>query len=302
MAEAYKRRLRQILVIGVPNDRVSWLFDLTLFVLIFANAAAVILESVPTIAAAYQGWFDAFEFVSVLIFSVEYGFRVWLSAVVGAPHSPLVQRLRYMVTPMALIDLIAILPFYLSIFFVFDLRFLRVVRLFRLLKLTRYSKSILMLLQVFRDEARPICAALFILSLLIVLTSSFAYLAEHDAQPDAFGSIPQAMWWAVITMTTVGYGDVTPVTTMGKFIGAGIGIIGIGMVALPAGLLAAGFTAQLHARSGDKNISAPSRPQQSGGSKGDMKLEHDTKFDVCPHCGANGNQRPQMAPDPHPAE
>ena len=187
-----------------------------------------------------------------------------------------------------------------------DLRFLRVVRLLRLLKLTRYSSSLAMLLRVSKQEAKPISASLFVLLLMLLLASSFAYIAEHKAQPEAFGSIPKAMWWAIITMTTVGYGDVTPITLGGKVIAAMVGIIGIGMVALPAGLLASGFTAQLHrdpeddpaggGRSrrrsflGMKGTAGYTPHPQSFGSRSEdiLAAGHVTEDeDICPHCGSH---------------
>ena len=221
--------------------------DIALFVLIVANVLAIILESLPETGATYRTWFEGFELFSVTVFASEYALRLWscVGNASGNFRSHTLSRLRYVFTPMAMIDLVAILPFFLAMVGV-DLRFLRVVRLLRLLKLTRYSNSLAMLLRVSKQEAKPIGASLFVLFIMLLLASSFAYIAEHKAQPEAFGSIPKAMWWAIITMTTIGYGDVTPITLAGKIIAASVGIIGIGMVALPAGLLASGFTAQLH--------------------------------------------------------
>jgi voltage-gated potassium channel len=184
------------------------------------------------------------------VFTVEYLLRAW--SVIEQSEADLERpwraRIRYLVTPLALADLLAILPFYLGSWIGLDLRVLRVLRLLRVLKLTRYSTSIGLLLDALHAEGRAITAAVFVLSLLLLLASSFAYLAEHAAQPEAFGTIPDALWWAVVTMTTVGYGDVVPVTPVGKLLGGVIGVIGIGMVALPAGLLASGFSEQLHER------------------------------------------------------
>lgn len=242
-----RKRTYQILEASSPGDGTSRLCAFLLLGLICLNVVAVVVGSIPTVPAVYHHWLNAFEIFSIMIFSVEYVLRVWSSREgLHGSRGAVLGRLRYMILPMAVIDLVAILPFFLVWFGVADMRFLRVLRLLRLLKLTRYSKSVTLLLQVMREEARPIAAALFILILLLVLASSLAYLAEHRAQPEAFGSIPHAMWWAVITMTTVGYGDVTPVTLGGKFIASVIGIIGLGMVALPAGLLASGFTHKLH--------------------------------------------------------
>ncbi|MBC8268941.1 MAG: ion transporter [Rhodospirillaceae bacterium] len=245
-----RQRAHEILDISLPHDKVGRFIDGCLITLIALNVAAVIFETLPGLGQGWLKLFFWFEVFSIIIFSVEYVLRVW-SAVdddeIDYRH-PILGRLRYMLTPMALIDLFVILPFYLGFFFQIDLRFLRVLRLLRVFKLTRYSSSMSLLLNVLRDEGRAIGAAMFVLMLMLVLTASLAYLAEHKAQPEAFGSIPAAMWWAVITMTTVGYGDVVPVTLWGKLMGAAIGILGIGMVALPAGLLSSGFSNELHRR------------------------------------------------------
>lgn len=245
-----RQRTHEVLDISLPHDKVGRTVDMMLIALIGFNVIAVIFESLPNLSPAWRQFFYWFEVFSVFIFTIEYFLRVW-SAIdddeVDYSH-PILGRLRYMLTPMALIDLFVILPFYLGFFVSFDLRFLRVLRLLRIFKLTRYSSSMSLLLNVLRDEGRAIGAALFVLMLMIVMTASLTFLAEHKAQPQAFGSIPAAMWWAVITMTTVGYGDVVPITIMGKIMGAIIGILGIGMVALPAGLLSSGFSNELHRR------------------------------------------------------
>jgi voltage-gated potassium channel len=151
-----------------------------------------------------------------------------------------------MLSPLALIDLIVILPFFLGAIIGVDLRMLRALRLLRAFRLTRYANSMNLLLQVLRDEAPIISAALFVLLMLISVAASITYLAEYKAQPEAFGSIPHALWWAVVTMTTIGYGDVVPQTLVGRLCASVIGIISVGMVALPAGILASGFNEALH--------------------------------------------------------
>ncbi len=232
------------------EDQTTRLVNWCLIVLISLNLLAVTLESVPSLGGPYRNAFLAFEVFSVAIFSVEYGLRLW-SAVEwsdGRYRHPVFGRLRYAFTPLAIIDLLAILPFYLSVLIGADLLFLRALRLLRIFKLTRYSNAWRMLQRVSIAEARPIGAALFVLGVLVVVAACLTYLVEHEAQPEAFGSIPQAIWWAIITMTTVGYGDVVPVTFWGKVLAACIGIMGIGMVALPAGFLASGFTTEVHRR------------------------------------------------------
>ena len=247
---ALRQRSYEILDVGRKDDTLSEWADIALITLISLNVLAVIIESVPDIYAAGSVFFNAFEVFSVIVFTIEYVFRVW-----SAPEHPELKfrhplwgRVRFMLTPMQILDLIVILPFYLVFFVQVDLRMLRVLRLLRVFRLTRFSSSMGLLLQVLREEARNIGAALFVLCLLIIMAASLIFLAEHEAQPDVFGSIPEALWWAVITMTTIGYGDVVPITVLGRFFGAVIGIISVGMVALPAGLLASGFSEALRRR------------------------------------------------------
>jgi voltage-gated potassium channel len=245
-----RRRAYEILEGAAADEPAGRILNALLIGLIIANVAAIILESDASIGARDPVWFRLFEWLSVLLFTLEYAVRAW--AAVERPDNrykaPVAGRIRYMLTPLALIDAIAILPFYLSFLLPVDLRFMRVFRLFLIFKLTRYQASMSLLARVVRNEAGPIAAALFVLAMLLVVAASFAYLAEREAQPLVFASIADAMWWAIVTMTTVGYGDMVPVTPLGKVIGGVLGVIGLGMVALPAGLLASGFSEQLHQR------------------------------------------------------
>lgn len=242
-----RRRAYEILETPVPAGR---LVNGLLVGLIIANVAAIVLHSVPAVNARYGTWFERFQWFSILLFTFEYVARVWATVErEGARHkAPVAGRIRYMLSPLSLIDLLAILPFYLAFLLPVDLRFMRIFRLFVIFKLTRYHSSMNLLGRVVRNEAGPIAAALFVLATLLTVAASFAFIAEHEAQPDVFASIPDAMWWAIVTMTTVGYGDMVPVTPLGKVLGGVIAVIGLGMVALPAGLLAAGFSEQLHQR------------------------------------------------------
>jgi voltage-gated potassium channel len=247
---ALRRRVHEILEQTAEGDRLGRLVSAGLIALIAANVVAVVIESEPWLHPTYRAWLRAFEVVSILTFTAEYALRIW-SAVEGDHgryRRPVIGRLRYALTPLALIDLIVIVPFYLVALIPVDLRFMRVFRLFAVFKLTRYQRSMRLLASVLREEAKPVAAALFVLAMLLIAASSLAYIAENQAQPEKFGSIPAAMYWAITTMTTVGYGDVVPVTPWGKLLAGAIGVIGIGMVALPAGLLASGFSEQLHQR------------------------------------------------------
>ncbi len=250
MQTGLRSHIYPILEIAHSGHRLSRIFDVVLILLIALNVMAVILESVDSLSARYGEFFSWFEFVSVIIFSIEYVLRVWscVEHEGGEYKLPLKGRIRYMLTPMALIDLLAIAPFYLGILIPLDLRFIRALRLLRIFKLTRYFSALDVLLSVLKDEGRAFGAALFVLIVILIIASSGIYMFEHEAQPQAFGSIPAAMWWAVATLTTVGYGDVTPITVGGKLFGACITVVGIGMVALPAGILASGFSEHLHTR------------------------------------------------------
>ena len=246
-----RKRTAEVLHSANRDDLLARFIDIGLILLISLNVLAVMLESVQAIKSAAPNLFFGFEVFSVAVFTVEYFARVW--SAVDNPwrpdhQHPVAGRLRYMFTWMAIIDLVAIAPFYLGMFTGVDLRILRALRLLRIFKLTRYSSAMTLLFQVFREEARTISAAMFVSMLLVFVASTLAYIFEHTVQPESFSSIPAAMYWAVITMTTVGYGDMVPITTVGKLLGAVIGVMGLGMVALPAGILASGFNNALHRR------------------------------------------------------
>jgi voltage-gated potassium channel len=237
--------------------------DVTLVALILLNVVAVIVGSVKGVQEEYGTFLDAFEKFSVLIFTVEYLVRVWACTVDPRYSHPVWGRLRYMVSPMALIDLAAFLPFYLS-FIHADLRFLRTLRLFsifRLLKLTRYFESLQLLIRVVRSRAAELWITLGVMGILLVLAASLIYYAEHDTQPDAYPDIPSSMWWSVVTLTTVGYGDIYPKSPAGKVLGACVATLGIGLFALPTAILGSGFLEEIQKRNKAK------KPR------------------CCPHCG-----------------
>ncbi|RRS10551.1 ion transporter [Pseudoalteromonas sp. J010] len=226
--------------------------DIFLITLILTNVVAIVLESERDLAKAYHYYFLTLELVSVAIFAVEYLLRLWCCVdKLDYRHLDLPnwkKRLKYLVSPLAVIDLIAILPTILMAFIAFDLRFLRVIRLLRIFKLTRYSRAMQLLLAAFKEESSSLLAAFFIMSVVLIMASCGIYLIEHDVQPDKFGSIPKSMWWAMATLTTVGYGDVVPITPLGQFFGGVITLLSMGMVAIPTGLLASSFADQMRKR------------------------------------------------------
>ncbi len=251
MNPRWRTRLAEILEPGEKSDPLSLGVDGFIITLIALNVGAVILESVDALAAAYSGYFYQFEVFSVAVFTLEYLLRLGVCVELPEYRGPVLGRLRYMVTPLALIDLLAILPFYLHMLIPLDLRFLRMLRLlrfFRLFKMVRYLESMQLLGTVVRRKKEELVLTFLVSGILLVLASSLIYFMEHEAQPQVFSSIPAAMWWGVATMTTVGYGDVYPVTPAGKLFGGFIAVLGLGMFALPAGLLASGFVDEIQNR------------------------------------------------------
>lgn len=245
---ALRRRLYELLEKPSRADRLSFALEIALITLILTSVVAVALETVPGIYAAYHREFRLFDLLVTLAFTLEYGARVWAAPEAAPGLPPWRARLRYLVSPMALVDLVAILPFYLTLVLPLDYQLLRVLRLLRIYKLMRYSPAMSVLVGVIREEAPTLLAAFSILSILLVFAAAGAHVVEHEAQPEAFGSVPAAMWWALVTLTTVGYGDVTPITPLGRVFGGAITILGVGMAALPAGIIASGLADHLHRR------------------------------------------------------
>ena len=244
-----RKRIWEVLETGNSHDKVSLYIDIFLISLILLNIVAVLLETVDSIYNQYKIQFLIFERLSTFIFLVEYILRVWVSIEAKKDNdSNLITRLKYMITWPAIIDLLAVLSGLLPMLFEVDLRLLRALRMIRLLKFSRYFKVMNLLLGVLKEEKQSFLAAMFLLVIALLIASTGIYIFEKEAQPDKFGSIPESMWWAIATLTTIGYGDVTPITSMGKLFGAIIAIIGIGTVALPSGILASGFSDQLKRR------------------------------------------------------
>lgn len=237
-----KRRIYEILEVGELADRTSRIFDIFILVLISLNVICVVLESIRPLEAQWRAWFRAFEVFSVAVFTIEYILRLWSCTENEAYQRPVLGRLRFIISPLATIDLMAILPFYLAT--AVDLRFARAVRLFRLFrvaKVSRYSSVLSTFGRVLNAKKEELFTMLSFILLLLLFASTIMYFVENQAQPEAFSSIPAAMWWGVSTLTTVGYGDTYPITPLGKLIASAISILGIGLFALPAGILGSAF-------------------------------------------------------------
>ena len=212
--------------------------------IIILNVLTVVLSSYKEIHHQFETYFDYFELFSIIIFSLEYIIRLWASDIEYKTGSSITKRIKFFFSTDGLIDLFAILPFYLPLFFVFDSRVLRILRLFRLLrifKLGRLSKSLKIITNVFKESKSELLITLFVTFILLTLSSTLMYYVENEAQPEKFENIGQSFWWAVCTLTTVGYGDVYPITGLGKVLSSIVTLIGIGFVALPTAIISSAF-------------------------------------------------------------
>ncbi len=245
-----RRRTYLLLEQGGVGDAASRLVDRMLMTLIVINLIAVALESVPAYEARYALAFSAIEYVSLIVFTIEYGLRVWVAAEHG-PHrhlSPTRARLKYVLSWAGLIDLIAVLPFWFAFLLPSDLRVLQVFRMVRFFKIARYSPAMRSLLEVLYRERRALFGCLVVTLGTSVVAAALMHLAEAKVQPDKLGTIPDALWWAVVTIGTIGYGDVVPLTPVGKIIATGTIFLGLIMMALPVGIIATAFADQIHRR------------------------------------------------------
>jgi voltage-gated potassium channel len=245
-----RRRVHDVLEHGPIGERRMRVISRLLIVLIVVNLVAVTLESVPSYQRAYAEWFAAIEALSLLVFTVEYVLRVWVAAEHAPYHkvSALRARLSFVFSAGGIIDLVSVLPFWLAFVVPADLRIFLVFRIVRFLKLARYSPAIRSLLDALYSERRALVGCVIILIGASLIAASLMHLAERNVQPDKLGTIPDAMWWAIVTLGTIGYGDVVPVTPLGKVIASVTIFFGLIMIALPVGIIATAFAEQIHRR------------------------------------------------------
>ena len=281
--EALRRRTFQVLEKAASGDRLSRAIDSAIVAIILANMAAVVLESFEGLYERHESWFVAFEFVSVVAFTIELALRVWTSDLRHPGSSRLGAAGRFLVSPMGMIDVLAILPFYLPLLPV-DLRvmrMLRLVRFLRLLKLARYTRSLIMIGTAVRERRDELLVSVVFTSLLLIVASTLMYYLESHVQPDAFPNILASTWWAVATLTTIGYGDVVPVTAAGRLLSGIIAILGIGLVALPTAIISSGFVESL-VRSKSKAAAGDAEAPKQGLPPATPAPGTSSK---CPNCG-----------------
>ncbi len=256
MISRWKTKLYDILETPA-SGRAGRIVDTFLIVLIVGNVVVVTLHTVRSLAPKYGSFFWYFELFSVVVFSIEYALRMWICTKNASYGHPVFGRIKYFFSPLAIIDCIAIAPFILPMLIPIDLIFMRLLRLFRLLrllKLGRYSESIRTMAGLLKSKKEEIAVTLTMSIILLLIASGLMYFIENAAQPDSFSSIPAAMWWGAMTMTTVGYGDVYPVTPAGKVLAGVIAFLGISLFILPAGIIAAAYTAEIQKKKAERVV------------------------------------------------
>ena len=245
-----RSRVHIVLDSSVASDATTRIVHNGLIVAVIVSVAAVVLESVPDYASRYGALFTLIEIVAAAIFSLEYGLRVWSAPdqTQYAGMNAWGARWAFMRTASAIVDLLSVGPLYLAFFLPADLRVLLLFRLLRFFKLARYSPGMRSLVAALDAERKALAASGIVLFGLVLITASAMHLVEHDAQPEKFASIPDAMWWSVVTLTTVGYGDVVPITLMGRIVASFTMVMGLMMLALPIGIVATAFAEEIHKR------------------------------------------------------
>lgn len=239
-----RRRIFKLIELTAESGRFARILNAFFVGVIVISVLEVIAETEPSLNAQFGSLFRWIEVMSIVVFSIEYVLRLWTICEIPKYGHPMIGRMKYAITPMAIIDLLSVLPAYVPFLLPFDLRVLRVLRLFRvfrLFKLGRYVTAIRKLGIVIHNKSSEIVIALSAALLILIIMSTLVFFAECEAQPAVFKSIPVTLWWGVITLTTVGYGDMYPVTLLGRVLGSVIAVMGIGIVAVPAGIVASGF-------------------------------------------------------------
>ncbi len=251
-----KKRAHEIIEIAADGDIVSKIVDILIIALIFINVVIVIADTF-NVSAEFRAVMNVTETVSVVFFTAEYFVRVWTADLTFPEASPLRARLKYIFSFQAIIDVMALLPFYLPFMLPVNLVVLRVFRVFRLLRLfkvNRYTHALASIGAVFKQKSSQLISSMLVVFLLMIIASVLMYNVEHDVQPEVFDNALSGLWWAVATLTTVGYGDIYPITPAGKVLSAIIALLGIGLVAVPTGIITSGFSEQIeHSKDDEKN-------------------------------------------------
>lgn len=243
MYRKVQKRVFEIIEKGKRTDIISVIFDAFIMTLICLNVVSVFVESF-SINEKLSSALKSFEFFSIIVFTIEYLLRLWTAPCLYNDCSPIKSRIKYVFSFLAIIDLLSILPFYIPFIITVDLRVLRVLRifrLFRLLKFNRYTRAMQNVFEVMKMKSIELISSVFIVLVLMLISSALMYSIEGEAQPEAFQNAFSGLWWAIATFTTVGYGDIYPITVAGKILGGVVSLLGIGLVAVPTGIISSGF-------------------------------------------------------------
>jgi voltage-gated potassium channel len=253
--EKWKRKVYDLIRDDDENNIASNIFDGIIIFLIAINSILIILDTFD-MPSSYQSVSSIIELISIIVFTIEYSLRIWTAPFIYPDKKPAKARLKYVFTFMAIIDLLSILPFYIPFIIPVDLRVLRLLRMARLLRLfkvNRYTDSLRTIGAVFKEKAAQLISSFFAIFILMIITSVLMCDVEKAAQPDKFDNAISGLWWAVATFTTVGYGDIYPITIPGKVLSGLVAILGIGLVAVPTGIISAGFVEQMENKKQEKN-------------------------------------------------
>ena len=244
---AWRKRVCEIIEVGRDQDWASRLYDLVNALVIFVNLAASIMYTFDELCGRYGALLLMVEAVTVAFFAVDYFLRLWTAPVLR-PNLPAPKAVvKYALSFSGLVDLLSFLPYYLPVFFpagAVAFRMFRVVRIFRLFRINAYYDSLNVITEVIASKSQQLMSSVFIILILMLASSLCMYSLEHDAQPEVFTNAFSGIWWSMSTLLTVGYGDIYPITTLGKLFGIGIAFLGVGMVAIPTGIISAGFVDQ----------------------------------------------------------
>jgi voltage-gated potassium channel len=259
-----KQKIYNLIEKGAHGSKLNLAFDYFIVVLIVLNVLAIAFDTLSSLSAQWKDALKGFEIFSIFVFTIEFILRIYISDLTHPSKDRFTSAIKFVFSPFGLIDLLAILPFYLPFIIKVDLRFLRILRLlrfFRVFKISRYNSTLKLISEVLKEKRGEIGMTFFIAILMLLVSGFLMYSIESPVQPEKFPNIFASLWWAVATLTTVGYGDIYPITALGKVVSSFVAFLGIGLIALPTGIISAGFFEKIN-QSKDKKQTI-----------------------LCPHCG-----------------
>ncbi len=259
-----KQKIYNLVEKGAHGSKINLIFDYFILTLIVLNVVAVALDTLSGINDSILQLLRLFELFSISIFTIEFLMRLYVSDVTHPASNRFFSALKFIFSPFGLIDLVAILPFYIPFIIKTDLRFLRILRLirfFRIFKISRYNNTLKLIWDVIKEKKAELQMTFFIATLMMIVSAFLIYHVENPIQPEKFTNIFTSLWWTLATLTSIGYEDIYSITTLGKIISGIMAILGIGLIALPTGIISAGFIERI------------------------AKNKSEMRKNICPHCG-----------------